>query len=102
FEDIIEPEKKKNIALIGLGTGTLSSYAEPGQHFTFYEIDRAVLRIARNPDLFTYFTDAEERGADVKVVLGDARLRLKQAPDGEYDLIIVDAFTSDAIPIHLL
>jgi hypothetical protein len=102
FTDIIEPEHKKNIALIGLGTGTLSSYAEPGQHFTFYEIDRAVRRIAQNPDLFSYYTDAEQRGADVKVVMGDARLRLKQADDGQYDLIIVDAFTSDAIPIHLL
>jgi spermidine synthase len=90
------------IAVVGLGTGTMAAHAKPGQKMTFYEIDASVLRVARNPDLFTYVTDAEERGVGLKIVLGDARVQLGHAPDQEYGLIVVDAFSSDAIPIHLL
>jgi len=87
------------VAVIGLGTGSAASYARPGQHWTFYEIDPAVERIARDTRYFTFLNDCP---AKVSVVLGDARLSLANATDQSYDLIALDAFSSDAIPIHLL
>ena len=87
------------IAAVGLGTGSIASYGRPGQHLTFYEIDPAVARIARDRRYFTYLQDCR---AQVDVVLGDARLSLQKAPDGAYDLMVLDAFSSDAIPIHLV
>jgi hypothetical protein len=99
FEGIIELNHKEHIAIVGLGTGTLASYGRPGQEFDFYEINPAVERIAKNPTYFTYWTDCQ---ASKKVILGDARLSLVKAPDHYYDLIAVDAFSSDAIPVHLI
>jgi hypothetical protein len=90
------------IAVTGLGAGALASYALPGEEWTFYEIDPAIVRIAQDPQLFTYLADAERRGATVNVVLGDARLKLRDAPEHSYDLIVQDAFTSDAVPTHLI
>jgi len=88
------------VAIVGLGAGTLASYAGPGQHWTFYEIDAAVERIARDPRFFTYLQDC--RAAVVDILLGDARVRLRDAPDHAYRLIVLDAFSSDAVPVHLL
>jgi spermidine synthase len=88
------------VAIVGLGVGTLASYAEPGQRWTFYEIDGAVERIARNPRFFTYLQDC--KADDVEIILGDARQRLASAPDNAYQLIVLDAFSSDALPVHLL
>ena len=82
------------------GSGTLASYAQPGQRWTFYEIDAAVERIARDPRFFTYLRDCEAEAVDI--ILGDARQRLQSAPDGAYQLIVLDAFSSDALPVHLL
>jgi len=90
---------KSRVAIIGLGTGSIACYGKPGQLFTFYEIDPAVERIARDK---RYFTFVSECPAKVDVVLGDARLSLSRTPDHRYDLIILDAFSSDSIPIHLL
>jgi hypothetical protein len=94
------------VAVIGLGSGTVAAYARPGDTMIFYEIDRLVREIAFNPTYFTYVTDARDRGAALRVELGDARTRLeaarRQQPGERYDLIVVDAFTSDAIPVHLL
>ncbi len=94
------------IAVIGLGTGTLAAYARPGDMMTFYEIDRRVRDIAFDPAYFTYVSDASARAASVRVELGDARVRLdavkRERPGERYDLIVVDAFSSDAIPVHLL
>jgi hypothetical protein len=88
------------VAIVGLGAGTLACYARPGQRWTFYEIDDAVVRIARDPRFFTYL---QECHADTtEIVLGDARLRLRDAPDHAYQLIVLDAFSSDAVPVHLL
>jgi len=87
------------VAVIGLGTGSAAGYAKPGQRWTFYEIDPVVERLARDTRFFTFLKDCP---AKVSVVLGDARLSLANAPDHSYDLIILDAFSSDAIPIHLL
>jgi len=87
------------VAVVGLGTGTVACYGQPGQQLTFYEIDPAVERVARDPRYFTFLQDCP---ADVAVVLGDARLSLRQAADSCYNMIILDAFSSDAIPIHLV
>ena len=86
-------------AVIGLGTGTLACRAEPEDTVHYYEIDPAIIRIARDPSVFTFLSECRP---DTPVILGDARLTLAEAPHGVYDLIIVDAFSSDAIPIHLL
>lgn len=88
------------VAVVGLGAGTLACYARPGQRWTFHELDPAVVRVARNPKLFTYLSDT--RGATLDVVVGDARVRLADAPDHGLDLIVLDAFGSDAVPVHLL
>ncbi|MGF1549965.1 MAG: spermidine synthase [Sphingomonadaceae bacterium] len=88
-----------DIAVVGLGTGTLACYREEGQDWTFFEIDPEVAGIARDSGSFTFLSRcAPEAG----IVFGDARLSLAAAPEGAFDLIAVDAFSSDAIPIHLL
>jgi len=91
--------EKGRIAVVGLGAGTMACYAKTGQHWTFYEIDPAIERIARDTQYFTFLKDCPSK---VDVVLGDARLSLAKAPDQHYDFIAIDAFNSDAIPIHLL
>jgi SAM-dependent methyltransferase len=97
------PNVARNFAVIGLGTGTMASYCQEGDHVTFYEIDKTVRDIAEDPKYFSYLTDARERGAKVDIVLGDARLQLEKTRiKHKYRLIIVDAFSSDAIPIHLI
>jgi hypothetical protein len=90
---------KSDIAVIGLGAGSTAGYARPGQRWTFYEIDPTVERIARDPRYFTLLRDCAPQA---RVILGDARISLAREPDGTHDLIILDAFTSDAIPVHLL
>jgi hypothetical protein len=86
-----------SIGVVGLGVGSLAAYSQPGQTWTFHEIDPAVERIARS-QYFRYLSDC---GARCRVTLGDARLSLAKA-SRQYDLLIVDAFSSDAIPVHLL
>jgi SAM-dependent methyltransferase len=88
-----------NYAVIGLGTGTLACQRRPGDTMTYYEINPNVVRVARDPKLFRFVSEC---APDVPIVVGDARLRLADAPDGSYDLIFVDAFLGAAIPIHLL
>jgi spermidine synthase len=85
-----------HVAVVGLGAGELASYATPGQSWTFFEIDSVVETIAR--ERFTYLPRA---GAQTRVVLGDGRLELSRTP-ALFDLIILDAFSSDAIPVHLV
>jgi hypothetical protein len=91
----------RRIGVIGLGAGTLGCYAEPGDRWTYYDLDPAVVRVASDPRYFTYLHDCRQRGVTVDVVLGDARLSLQREP-GPFDLIVLDAFTSDAIPTHLM
>ncbi len=90
---------RPSVAVIGLGTGALACYRKPGETWTFFEIDGAVERIARDTRYFHYLADC---GGSTKVVLGDGRLSLKAVPDRHYDLIVIDAFSSDSIPMHLL
>ena len=87
------------IGIIGLGAGTLACYTKPGQSWAFYELDPLVVDIARNP---TYFTYISQCNPTIKMVVGDARLSLEKEPDHKFDLYIVDAFSSDSIPTHLL
>jgi hypothetical protein len=89
-----------SVAVIGLGTGSMVCYSFAGQDWTFYEINPAVISIAQNPEYFTYLQKCS--AASTKIVLGDARLQLQNAPDHHYGLIVLDAFNSDAIPVHLL
>ncbi|MFI6517219.1 fused MFS/spermidine synthase [Spirillospora sp. NPDC050679] len=84
-------------AVVGLGTGTVAAYGRPGQRMDFYEIDPEVVRIARSH--FTYLRDC---ACEVRTLTGDGRLRLAEVPDGSYGIIVLDAFSSDAIPTHLL
>jgi hypothetical protein len=88
------------IAVAGLGVGSLASYARSDQSWTFLEIDPAVVSVARDRRLFTYLGDCRARS--LEIVEGDARLRLQVAPNGAYDLIVLDAFSSDSVPVHLL
>ena len=99
FAGLSRVRQTQNVAVIGLGVGTLAAYAQPGQRWTFYEIDEAVERIARNPGYFNYLERCGER---CRVVIGDARLSLAHAVDNQYDVMVLDAFSSDAIPMHLL
>jgi len=90
----------KPIAATGLGSGTIATYAAPGQEWDFYDIDPAIVRIASDPRYFTFLNDCTK--ASYRVILGDARLRLREAPAGKYGLLIMDAFSSDSVPAHLL
>lgn len=87
------------VGIIGLGAGTLACYAKEGQNWTFYELDPLVVEIAENPAYFSYISQCNPK---VNMVVGDARLSLEKEPDQKFDLYIVDAFSSDSIPIHLL
>ncbi|HEV2386242.1 MAG TPA: fused MFS/spermidine synthase [Candidatus Acidoferrales bacterium] len=99
FTQLAASGRNPAVAIIGLGVGGIAAYAQPGQPFTFYEIDPLVVRLARDPRYFTFLQDSP--GA-VRVVLGDGRLSLAAAPPKSFGLLVVDAFSSDAIPVHLL
>lgn len=89
----------RRVGVVGLGAGTLAAYSAPGEHWSFFEIDPEVERIARDTRYFSYLGRSK---ADLRVVLGDGRLQLAAAPDRSLDVLVLDAFTSDAIPVHLL
>ncbi len=89
----------RKIAVAGSGIGGMTAYAAPTDRWVFYEIDPAVERLARDTEYFTYLHDCP---AKIEVVVGDARLSLAGAPDQFFDLIVLDAFSSDSIPVHLL
>lgn len=99
FQAFAKSGAAARIGVIGLGTGSMGAYATPAQTWTFFEINPVVERIARDPDYFTYLRDCAPQAT---VTLGDARLSLEQVPDAAFDLLFVDAFSSDAIPVHLL
>lgn len=90
---------KPDVAIVGLGVGTLAAYGEPGQRMTFYEIDPVVRTLALDKNLFTYISDSR---AKIDIVMGDARLMIAQAAESQYDIIVLDAFSSDSVPVHLL
>ncbi|WOF44001.1 fused MFS/spermidine synthase [Sphingopyxis indica] len=87
------------VGIVGLGAGTLSCYRKPGQHWTIFEIDPAMVAIARDPAKFTFLSHC---APDTPIILGDARLEIAKQPPGRLDILVIDAFSSDAIPLHLL
>ena len=87
------------VALVGLGTGSMQCFSEPGENWRFYEIDPQVVAIAENPAYFTFLRDCGPAGG---MVIGDGRLQIARAPDSSFDMIVLDAFSSDSIPAHLL
>jgi hypothetical protein len=89
--------RTKRVGIVGLGAGTIAAYGQPGDTFRFFEIDPLVERIAR--ELFTYLRDTPAR---TDVVLGDARFSINRDNSGPYDVLALDAFSGDAVPIHLL
>ncbi|MGE5103916.1 MAG: spermidine synthase, partial [Betaproteobacteria bacterium] len=96
--ETLHPRKDPlRVGVIGLGTGTLASYGTPGDLYRFYDINPAVVRLARSE--FTYLADSEAR---IETPLGDARLTLEREPPADLDVLAVDAFSSDAIPVHLI
>ena len=98
FRAVHGDSRLQRVGIVGLGAGSLAAFAQPGDDWTFFEIDPSVQRIAENPKLFTYLHDA--RGT-IHIDLGDARLQLKNSKQ-TFGVLIVDAFGSDAIPLHLL
>ena len=91
-----------HVAVIGLGTGTIACYGRPNQKMTYYEIDPAVKDVAEDSRYFTFLQDSRDRGVELQVILGDARINIADAPDRTFGLIIMDAFSSDAVPVHLI
>jgi spermidine synthase len=89
--------RAKRVGVIGLGTGTLAAYGRDGDRYHFFEINPEVVDVAR--DQFYYLAESE---ADVEVSIGDGRLVLERSPNLELDVLVIDAFTGDAIPVHLL
>jgi len=85
------------VGIIGLGAGTIAAYGAPGDVYRFYDINPAVVNIARN--VFTYLKDSD---AKIEIALGDARLSLEREPPQNFDVLAIDAFSSDAIPVHLI
>jgi hypothetical protein len=108
--DAYNTDPSRPFGVIGLGTGTMACYAKDKQHVTFYDIDPVVRRISfgddpNHPPFFTFVQDARERGALVNIEMGDARLSMeRQHPTEEekFGILVVDAFSSDAIPVHLI
>lgn len=89
--------KLGRVGVVGLGTASLAAYASPGQAWTFFEINPVVERLAR--ESFTFLRDC---APDAKVIIGDARLKLASQPEGAFDVLVLDAFSSDSIPVHLM
>jgi SAM-dependent methyltransferase len=87
----------KRVGVIGLGAGTLAAYGKPGDSFRFYEINPQVITVANG-----WFTFLKQSPAKIEIILGDARLSLESEPSQQFDVLAVDAFSGDAIPVHLL
>jgi hypothetical protein len=94
-----DPAVARRAGIIGLGTGAMACLSRPGDRWTFFEIDPTVVRIARDPELFSFLRDCP---GDFDVVLGDGRRSIDRRPDGSFGLITLDAFSSDAVPVHLI
>ncbi len=92
-------DQKPVVGVVGLGSGAFSCYRRSGEAWTFFEIDPDVIQIARNPDYFTYLSKC---GQTMRFVKGDARLMIQREADGAFDYLLIDAFSSDSIPTHLL
>ncbi|MGZ5050302.1 MAG: fused MFS/spermidine synthase [Methylobacter sp.] len=99
FKEFDQVNETWNIGVVGLGAGALACYAKDQQHWTLYEIDPLVVEIAGNPTYFSYLSQCA-RNAVMRI--GDARLSLESEPEQHFDLLVMDAFSSDSVPTHLL
>jgi hypothetical protein len=99
FGALYDSKKDVRVGIVGLGAGAMACYAKPGDDFTFYEIDPLVVRIASDPRYFTFLRDCLP---NPRIALGDARISLKKTAESRFNLLVLDAFGADAIPIHLL
>lgn len=90
----------RRIGVIGLGAGELAAYARKGDTWTFFELSPEVVEVARKH--FSFLTNAEARGVPLSIEVGDARVRIESGPGDRFDVLVLDAFSSDAIPVHLL
>lgn len=91
--------RKPRVGVIGLGSGSLACHAQEGERWTFFEIDPVMIDLSTKSEMFTYMENCQP---NADIVIGDARLTLNKQPNGSFDLIIVDAFSSDAVPVHLM
>jgi SAM-dependent methyltransferase len=98
-ERLKNEKRVKTFGVVGLGAGSLLCYAEPGENWKTFEIDPDVVAAARNPKLFNFM---DRCGKNVPVVMGDARLTLNAEEPASYDVLVIDAFSSDSIPVHLI
>lgn len=89
----------QKIAALGLGVGSIACYADRGRTFDFYEIDPDVVKVAENPEYFSFLSGC---GSPYKIIMGDARMKIAQAPDRSYNMIFIDTFSSDNIPVHMM
>jgi hypothetical protein len=96
----IESRANRRIGVVGLGTGTIAAFGREGDTFRFYEINPAVVPLAER--VFTYLPRLQERGGQYEIAMGDARLSLESEPPQQFDLLVIDAFAGDSIPVHLL
>jgi hypothetical protein len=99
FAAVRERASLWRVGAIGLGAGSIASYQQPGQQWIFFELDPTVVKIASNSNYFTYLTDCSQ---NVRVIPGDARLSLSRQADHQFEMILLDAYSSDSIPIHLI
>ena len=91
--------KQAIIRVVGLGTGSLACYKKPGEDWAYYEIDQDVIKVAQDPNQFTFLSTC---APDMKMILGDARITLQNEAQSKADYLLVDAFSSDSIPVHLI
>ncbi len=97
LKEKLNPDVPRKVGIIGLGTGTIATYGNKGDTFRFYDINPEVVTVARRD--FTYLKDTE---ATIEISLGDARLNLEREPPQQFDVLAIDAFSSDSIPVHLI
>jgi hypothetical protein len=106
YKSHVRPSSRMRISVVGLGAGTIAAYMEEGDEITFYELNPAVVEIAENGPWFTFLKDCRDRGGQVNIELGDARISLQREQQAQkssdYHLLVLDAFSGDSIPMHLL
>lgn len=95
----VEYQESGHVGVVGLGAGSVACYAQPGQTYTYYEIDPLIAKIASDPQHFTYLSECTPAS---EIILGDGRINLAAEPAGKFDLLLIDAFSSSSVPTHLL
>ena len=95
----LDPASLREVGVVGLGAGSISCYRQPGQNWTFFEINPSIVAMAQSGRHFTFMKSC---APDARIVIGDARLSLESERSGRFDMLVLDAFSSDSIPVHLL